>query len=153
MKRILKNCLWLFPIHLALLFFTAMMYVLALKEALNIKTNDEPMFAYGFAFAFAMMASAFLALVFALIGAIINPFGGKIKKFFKDRQSFDTVKVEVSANEVVLKREIYEPGADASETRKRLYFFFYDNAIVFAGYLIFGVLFVILMILMMVLLS
>ncbi|MBO7381578.1 MAG: hypothetical protein J6U05_07910 [Neisseriaceae bacterium] len=111
MNRIVKNSLWLSPIHLILLFFIIVApIVFFLQDAIHVRnmSTDEAQ-AYGWGHLFSIASSAFLILVFAVLGVICSLFS-KLKWF---------------------------------------YFFFSDNAKVFFGIFMLGVLGFLLMLLLM----
>ena len=111
MNRIVKNSLWLSPIHLVFLFFVIVApIVFFLQDAIHVRnmSSDEAQ-AYGWGFIFSLASSAFLTLVFVVLGVISSLFS-KLKWF---------------------------------------YFFFSDNAKVFFGIFILGMLGLLLMLLSM----
>ena len=111
MNRIVKNSLWLSPIHLILLFFIIVApIVFFLQDAIHVRnmSTDEAQ-TYGWGHLFSIASSAFLTLVFAVLGVICSLFS-KLKWF---------------------------------------YFFFSDNAKVFFGIFMLGVLGFLLMLLLM----
>lgn len=77
MNRIVKNSLWLSPIHLILLFFilAAPVYFFLAEWIHVIPLTADNSQAYGWGFIFSTAVSAFSAFVFALLGAICSRFG------------------------------------------------------------------------------